>query len=115
LFDELMDMTDAYDQAMHQAIATISQSDPLIKLLQQVALGRMKPTDAGLRAVTDAWLKTYRNVLETTPLDRQALLRLDPRPRIAVLLHVGVLDPASESGLCLQATFEHQLAQAKAD
>ncbi len=40
------------EQALQRAIATISQSDPLTKLLEQVKLGRMKPTDAGLRAVT---------------------------------------------------------------
>ncbi len=39
------------DQILQRAIATISQSDPLTKLLEQVKLGRMKPTDAGLRAV----------------------------------------------------------------
>src|SRR5215212_5614176 len=78
LLDELTPMPDADDVALPQAIATICQSDPIIKLLQQVTLGRMKPTDAGLRAVTESWLKTYRQVVETAPLSRRALARIDP-------------------------------------
>lgn len=105
-------MSDAQDTALQQAIATIGQSDPIIKLLQQVALGRMKPTDAGLRAVTESWLRTYRTVIEGTALNRQALLRLDPRPRIAVLRDAGVLDPGNETGQSLQTSFETKLAQA---
>ncbi|MBH0193859.1 MAG: hypothetical protein HP492_19210, partial [Nitrospira sp.] len=44
------------EQTMARAIAAISHSDPLIKLLHQVRLGRMKPADAGLRAITESWL-----------------------------------------------------------
>jgi len=35
------------DQALQRAIATISQSDPLIKLLEQVKRGRMNPPMPG--------------------------------------------------------------------
>ncbi|MDH4252522.1 MAG: hypothetical protein OEV27_15185, partial [Nitrospira sp.] len=56
------------EQAMQYAISSIAQSDPLIKLLQQVRLGRMKPTDAGLRAVTESWLGTYEKALATDGL-----------------------------------------------
>lgn len=108
-------MSDPQDTALQRAIATIGQSDPLIKLLQQVSLGRMKPTDAGLRAVTESWLRTYRTVIEGGGLTRQALLRLDPRPRIAVLIDAGVLDPADETGRSLRASFESKLAQAPLD
>lgn len=104
-------MSDINDTALQQAIATISQSDPIIKLLQQVALGRMKSTDAGLRAVTESWLKTYRHVLESTSLSQQALARIDPRPRIDALIEAGVLDPANEAGQSLRRTFEHRSAQ----
>lgn len=108
-------MSDPQDTALQRAIATIGQSDPIIKLLQQVSLGRMKPTDAGLRAVTESWLRTYRTVLEGSGLNRQALLRLDPRPRIAVLIEAGVLDPGDETGRSLQESFETKLAQAPQD
>jgi len=49
-------MDEPAEQALQRAISAILQSDPLIKLLQQVRLGRMKPTDAGLRAVTESWM-----------------------------------------------------------
>ncbi len=85
-------MSDSSEQALCRAIDTISQSDPLIKLLQQVSLGRMQPTDRGLRAITEVWLGTYREVLEKSEqLDTHALRRLDPEPRLAVLIAAGVL------------------------
>jgi hypothetical protein len=105
-----MPMPDADDLALQQAIATICQSDPIIKLLQQVTLGRMKPSDAGLRAVTESWLKTYRKVVETAPLDRRALARIDPGPRIDVLVHAGVLDAGNETVQGLRSTFEKRFA-----
>lgn len=108
-------MSEDQDAALRQAIATISQSDPLIKLLQQVTLGKMKPTDAGLRAVTESWLKTYQTVVETSSLGRQALMRIDPRPRIDVLIQAGVLDQANEAGQSLRRSFEQRLAQAGSD
>jgi hypothetical protein len=108
-------MSDVHDAAIQRAIAAISQSDPLIKLLQQVTLGKMKPTDAGLRAVTESWLQTYRKVIETTPLNRAALARLDPGPRLDVLIRAGVLDPSNEAGRSLRLTFEQRIAQAGSD
>lgn len=103
---------ESVEQALQRAMGTISQSDPLVKLLEQVKLGRMKPNDAGLRAVTESWLKTYQKVLESTGLSRQALWRLDPMPRLAVLIENGILTkdhPAVES---LQVTFEKALLHA---
>jgi hypothetical protein len=113
LLDELICMSEGHDMALERAISTIAQSDPIIKLLQQVALGRMKPTDAGLRAVTESWLKTYQNVLDAASFNRQALLRLDPQPRIAMLIEAGVLDPGNETSRLLQASFDKQMAQAR--
>lgn len=105
---------ESMDQALQRAIGTISQSDPLVKLLEQVKLGRMKSTDAGLLAITESWLKTYQKVLESTGLSRHALRRIDPMPRLAVLIDAGVFTkdhPAVES---LQATFEKALLHASA-
>jgi hypothetical protein len=109
LFDELM--MEGGEQPLERTIATISQSDPIIKLLQQVTLGRMKPTDAGLRAVTESWIGTYRKVIETTPLNWSAMMRLDPRPRLDLLIDAGMLDPSNEAGRSLRASFEKRLAQ----
>jgi hypothetical protein len=100
------------EQALHRAISTIAQSDPLIKLLQEVRLGRMKPADPGLRAVTESWLGTYRKVLESPGLTRGALLRLDPSPRMEVLIAAGVL-PADHAAIAsLRAVFEQMLLSA---
>ena len=101
-------------QELQQAIAVLSQSDPLTKLLLEVRLGRMKPTDPGLRAITETWLATYRRVLESgKSFDRRALLRLDPGPRLDVLIEAGMAaadHPAVEG---LLATFQRMLAGAQ--
>ena len=100
------------DQALQRAIATISQSDPLIKLLEQVKRGRMKPTDAGLCAVTDSWLGTYRKTIESGGFSRQALRRIDPYPRLAVLIECGVLTEAQQAVADLRESFARAVAAA---
>ena len=105
-------MTTPDEQAVQRAISAISQSDPLIKLLQQVRLGRMKPTDAGLRAVTESWLETYQKVLTSDGYTKQALRRLDPLPRITVLVQAAVLSADHPGVTALNATFEQALARA---
>ena len=105
-------MGESEEQILRRAIATISHSDPLIKLLQQVRVGRIQPTDAGLRAVTESWIETYRKVLAANGLTAQSLKRLDPAPRIGVLIHTGVV-PADHPGvIALASTFEQTLSQA---
>jgi hypothetical protein len=106
-------MSGADEQSIQQAIHTLSQSDPIIKLLQEVKLGRMKPTDAGLRAITEAWLGTYRQVLETSRMGRCALHRLDPSPRLDVLIAAGVLPPDHPAILSLNTAFEQALDVAR--
>lgn len=100
------------EQALQRAIATISQSDPLTKLLEQVKLGRMKPTDAGLRAVTDSWLGTYQKMIESAGLSRQSLRRIDPNPRVAILIECGVLTGEQLAVAALRASFERAIAAA---
>ena len=100
------------DQALQRAIATISQSDPLIKLLEQVKRGRMTPTDAGLRAVIDSWLCTYGKTIESAGFNRQALRRIDPSPRLAVLIECGVLTGEQQAVAALRESFKRALAAA---
>ena len=100
------------EQNLQRAIATISQSDPLSKLLEQVKLGRMKPTDAGLRAVTDSWINTYKNSIESGGFSRQALRRIDPNPRLAVLIECGVLTGEQQAVTALCTSFERAVAAA---
>jgi hypothetical protein len=82
---------DQLEEQASRAIGTILQSDPLIKLLQEVRLGRMKPTDPGLRAVTESWVGVYTQVLKSESFPPTLLARLDPRPRLEVLIETGVL------------------------
>lgn len=98
-----------------QAIQTLSQSDPIVKLLQQVKLGRMKPDDAGLRAVTETWLGTYLKVLEGgEALDLAAIKRLDPAPRLAMLIEAGVLAGDHPDVKALTAAFDRASASGRA-
>jgi hypothetical protein len=103
---------DSGEQALQRAIATISQSDPLTKLLEQVKLGRMKPTDAGLRAVTDSWMSTYQKIIEAGGFTSQALRRIDPHPRLAVLIECGVLTDGQRAVTALRASFWQAIAAA---
>lgn len=99
------------EQAVRRAIQAISQSDPLVTLLKEVKLGRMKPDDPGLRAVTESWIGTYQQVIETSALDRSMLVRLDPSPRLNELIEAGIL-PADHAGAAaLRAAFEKALSR----
>jgi hypothetical protein len=96
---------------LDQAINRLSESDPIIKLLHEVNLGRMKPTDPGLRAITESWIESYRQVLQSVKeLDGSALPRLDPRPRLEVLITAGVLAADHPAVVALSAGFEQMLA-----
>jgi len=100
------------EKILQNAIATISQSDPLTKLLEQVKLGRMKPADAGLRAVIDSWMGTYQKAIESGGLTRQALRRIDPNPRLAILIECGVLTVEQQAVAALRTSFERAVAAA---
>ena len=82
---------DEHEEQARRAIGTLLQSDPLIKLLQEVRLGRMKATDAGLRAVAESWVGVYTQVLKSQSFHPTVLARLDPMPRLEVLVETGVL------------------------
>lgn len=105
-------MEEPEEQALRRAIASISQADPLIKLLQQVRAGRLRPTDASLRAVTESWLSTYQKVLATERLSAQSLRRLDPSPRLAVLIQAGILPADHPAVIALEITFQQALTAA---
>jgi hypothetical protein len=100
------------EESLQRAIATISHSDPIVKLLEQVKLGRLKPDDAGLRAVTGQWLGIYRTTIESGGLTRQALRRIDPRPRLVVLIECGVVENEQPAVAALRTSFELAVAVA---
>jgi hypothetical protein len=100
------------EELLQRAIGIIGQSDPIIKLLQQVKLGKMKPEDAGLRAVIESWLGTYEKVIRTEGLTQAALRRIDPAPRVAVLLDAGVLQADHTAVQGLERAFSEAISQA---
>ncbi|MGH7232064.1 MAG: hypothetical protein ACREJU_12005 [Nitrospiraceae bacterium] len=101
-------------QFLDQAIETLSLSDPLVKLLQEVKLGRMRPSDTGLRAITESWLETYRQVIDAAhQLDRTALLRIDPSPRLDILISAGVLDREHPAMRTVRAAFAQRLGKSQ--
>ena len=103
------------EELLQRAIGTIGQSDPIVKLLQQVKLGKMKAGDAGLRAVVEAWLGTYEKAIKAEGLTQAALRRIDPAPRVAVLIEAGVLQADQPAVSRLAAVFSQTLAQAPAE
>lgn len=103
------------EQAVQRAISSIAQSDPLIKLLQEVRLGRMKPTDMGLRAVTESWLGSYEKALSIDGLTQTGLRRLNPAPRLAVLIETQVLTDDHSGVTALRAAYDERLARAPAE
>lgn len=104
-------MNESSERHLKQAIAAVAQSDPLIKLLREVKSGRLQPTDAGLRAVTESWLGTYQQVLEKgDALDEAGLRRLDPNPRLEVLIATGVCAADHPGVAGLRAAYERALA-----
>ena len=71
----------------------LQRSDPIPKLLPQVRLGRMPKDSPALIAILESWLEAFVQVLTDgrTVLNVEGVLRLDPNPRIAVLVEAGVL------------------------
>ncbi|MBH0180349.1 MAG: hypothetical protein HP490_01370 [Nitrospira sp.] len=108
-------MDEPGEQALQRAISAILQSDPLIKLLQQVRLGRMKPSDAGLRVVTESWLGMYEKTLDTAGLTRSGLRRIDPTPRLTVLIDIGVLAVDHPGVVSLRASYDRIMARASTE
>lgn len=71
----------------------LQRSDPIPKLLPQVRIGRMPKDSPALTAILESWLEAFIQVLKDgqSVLDVEGVLRLDPNPRLAVLVEAGVL------------------------
>jgi hypothetical protein len=81
-----------------------------LKRKSRVKLCRMKPADAGLRAVTHSWIGTYQKIIESGGFTRQALRRIDPNPRVAILIECGVLTGEQQAVTALRTSFERAAA-----
>ena len=78
---------------LNRAFPLLQRSDPIPKLLPQVRLGRMPRDSPALQAIVSSWLEAFVTVLKDGErvLDVNGVLRLDPNPRLAVLLEAGLV------------------------
>lgn len=74
-------------------MAMLQRSDPIPKLLPQVRIGRMPKDSPALIAILESWLEAFVQVLKDgqAVLNVEGALRMDPNPRLAVLIEAGVL------------------------
>lgn len=81
------------EQFLGRAMPMLQRSDPIPKLLPQVRIGRMPKDAPALTAILESWLEAFVQVLKDgqAVLNVEGVLRLDPNPRIAVLVEAGVL------------------------
>jgi hypothetical protein len=81
------------EQFLDRAMTLLQRSDPIPKLLPQVRLGRMDKDSPALAAILDAWMEAFVHVLKDSQsvLNVEGVKRLDPNPRLAVLLEAGML------------------------
>ena len=81
------------EQFLGRAMPMLQRSDPIPKLLPQVRIGRMPKDSPALIAILESWLEAFVQVLKDgqAVLNVEGVLRLDPNPRIAVLVEAGVL------------------------
>ena len=87
---------------LNRAFVLLHRTDPIPKLLPQVRLGRMPKDSPALQAIISTWLEAFVTVLKDgeSTLDVNAVLRLDPNPRLAVLHEAGMLagdDPNAQA------------------
>lgn len=81
------------EQFLDRAMKLLQRSDPIPKLLPQVRLGRMDKESPALAAILESWMEAFAHVLKEGQalLDVEGVKRLDPNPRLAVLLEAGML------------------------
>lgn len=79
---------------LNRALPLLQRSDPIPKLLPQVRLGRMPRDSPALQAIISSWLEAFVTVLKDGErvLDVNGVLRLDPNPRLAVLVEAGLVE-----------------------
>jgi hypothetical protein len=104
------------EQFLGRAMPMLQRSDPIPKLLPQVRLGRMPKDSPGLAAILESWLEAFAQVLKDgqAVLDVEGVRRLDPQPRIAMLIEAGVLTDDHPQVQTLRDAWESALEAAQA-
>ena len=100
---------------LNRAFVLLHRTDPIPKLLAQVRLGRMPKDSPALQAIISSWLESYVTVLKDgeSALDVNAVLRLDPNPRLAVLHEAGMLDSDDSNAQAAQSAYAAALEAAR--
>ncbi len=100
---------------LNRAFVLLHRTDPIPKLLPQVRLGRMPKDSPALQAIISSWLEAFISVLKDgeTALDVNAVLRLDPNPRLAVLHEAGMLDGDDPNAQVTRAAYAAALEAAR--
>ena len=62
--------------------------------------------------MTDSWLGTYQKMIESAGFSRQSLRRIDPHPRLAMLIECGVLTGEQQAVAALRESLERAVAAA---
>src|SRR5207249_11565759 len=78
---------------LNRTIPLLQRSNPMPRLLPQGRLCRMPRDSPALQAIISSWLEAFVTVWKNgeSVLDVNGVLRLDPNPRLAVLLEAGLL------------------------
>ncbi len=100
---------------LNRAFVLLHRIDPIPKLLPQVRLGRMPKDSPALQAIISTWLDAFVMVLKDgeSTLDVNAVLRLDPNPRLAVLYEAGMLDSADPNAQAARSAYAVALDAAR--
>ena len=100
---------------LNRAFVLLHRTDPIPKLLPQVRLGRMPKDSPALQAIISSWLEAFVTVLKDGEgtLDVNAVLRLDPNPRLEVLHEAGMLNVDDPNAQAARSAFAAALQAAR--
>jgi hypothetical protein len=100
---------------LNRAFVLLQRTDPIPKLLPQVRLGRMPKDSPALQAIISSWLDTFVMVLKDgeSTLDVNAVLRLDPNPRLEVLHEAGMVDGDDPNAQAARSAYSAALEAAR--
>ncbi len=100
---------------LNRAFVLLHRTDPIPKLLPQVRLGRMPKDSPALQAIISSWLQAFVTVLKDgeSTLGVNAVLRLDPNPRLVVLHEAGMLDGDDPNAQAVRSAYTAALETAR--
>jgi hypothetical protein len=112
--DAALGIVESPQDFLNRVLPLLQRSDPIPKLLPQVRLGRMPKDSPALLAIISSWMEAFVTVLKEgeSVLDVNGVLRLDPRPRLAVLHEAGLLDDNDANAQAARSAYSAALKSA---